>query len=136
MNALARPLRTHRRGFSLVEVLAVLVVIGVITSIAIPFVSSVNNTSRASAARRNAQVVSSVFFGAKTAGVTLWDASSTPQAIVGNLRDGVSPPDGPFKGRTFIVPNLPADSTAEFAEMMSYLDWDAQNIQLNYNGHF
>lgn len=120
----------------MVEVLSVLMVIGIITAIAIPFVSNVNSTSRASAARRNAQVASSIFFGAKTAGVNLWDASSTPKAIIDNLRDGVSPPDGPFKGRLFIVPDLPADSTQEFTEMMSYLDWDPQNIQLNYNGHF
>ncbi len=125
-----------RQGFSLVEVLAVLVVIGIITSIAIPYISNINNTSHASAARRNAQVVSSTFFVAKTAGVNLWDATSSTAAIVDNLRAGVSPLDGPFKGKMFIVPNLPSDSSPEFTEMMSYLDWDPQNVQLNYNSHF
>ena len=120
-------------GFSLVELLTAIAILGIITGLAVPLINSVNNSARTSVARRNAQTVSSTFAVAKTAGVSGWNSQSTGAQIVVDLMHGVTPIDGPFAGRLFVIPNLPSESSPEFSEMMSFLDWDALNVQLNYN---
>ena len=128
-------MRSHR-GHTLVEILAVVALLGLITALVLPNISHVNTVARESAARRNAQVVSSTFAGAKSAGVNLWGPTTTPNQIMADLRRGVSPPDGLFKDKIFIVSSLPEESSQEYNEMMGYLDWDTNTLQLYYNGHF
>ena len=125
----------RRSGFSLVEVLTAIAILGVITGMVVPLISSANTAARTSTARRNAQTVSSTFSVARSAGVNQWNSNSTPPQIVHDLTVGVTPSDGPFAGRVFVVPNLPPTSAPEFTEMMQFLDWDPTNIQLNYNSH-
>ena len=129
-------IQSNRSAFSLVEMLIVIAIIGVLTALVIPVISNVNSSARTSVARRCAQIVSSTFTAAKFSGVTKWDSSSAPTDIIYDLGQGVTPDSGPFAGKVFVVPGLPPSATPEFDEMMHYLDWDATNLQLNYNGRF
>lgn len=129
----ARKLATQ--GFSLVEMLVVIAVIGIIAAIAIPNIGNVNAAARTSTARRNAQTLASTFSAAMAAGVDMSGYHSKAQAVAG-LTAGVTPSTGPFKDKQFIVPNVPATGTTEYTEIVGYLDWDDTNSMLNYKGGF
>lgn len=129
----ARKLATQ--GFSLVEMLVVIAVIGIIAAIAIPNIGNVNAAARSSTAKRNAQTLASTFSAAMAAGVDMSGYSDVPTAVAG-LTQGVSPTTGPFKDKQFIVPNVPASGSTEYTEITGYLTWDDTNKMLNYKGGF
>ena len=129
----ARKLATQ--GFSLVEMLVVIAVIGIIAAIAIPNIGNVNAAARTSTAKRNAQTLASTFSAAMAAGVDM-TAYTTVDTAVAGLTLGVSPTTGPFKDKQFIVPNVPASGSTEYTEITGYLTWDDTNKMLNYKGGF
>lgn len=104
-------MRTHlisanpaSRGFSLVEMLTVISVIGIIASIAIPNIGSISNSAKTATRQRNGQSIVSMFAAGQAAGVT-W-AGATRNALVGSVISGQAPTDGAFSGKTFRVPNI------------------------------
>ncbi|MCE9519830.1 MAG: type II secretion system GspH family protein [Verrucomicrobia bacterium] len=121
MNTHSKPTRSSR-GFSLVELLTVIAVIGIIASIAIPNIGSITTAAKSAAAQRNAQSICSMFAAGQAAGVT-W-TGTTRNLLVGSVITGQAPADGAFVGKTFKVPNV---SGTDLTSAYVYIGKDSDN---------
>ncbi len=95
----------HQRGFSLIEILVVISIIGLIAGIAIPQISSFRQAATEAKAMRNAQNLAAVSSQAKAVGIDFVGSNSRAQAI-SNVISGATPVDGSFAGDYFGVPNM------------------------------
>lgn len=121
-----------KAGFSLVEMLVVIAIIGIIAAIAIPNIGNLNESARDAAAKRNAQTVASVLNAAIAAGAShSFTSATTPAQIITAAEGGISPIDGAFKNKLFT--SGPIDNDEE-PKTSSYLSWDNANGQVKYNG--
>ncbi|MEE3177445.1 MAG: prepilin-type N-terminal cleavage/methylation domain-containing protein [Verrucomicrobiota bacterium] len=120
-----------KAGFSLVEMLVVIAVIGIIAAIAVPTIGNITEQANNSKAKRNAQNLASVCASAVAAGADLGTASSV-NAIVNQI---VSPgltggTDSGFDSTVFKVPNL---SDQEKMSASQHLSYDAQAKMIVYS---
>ena len=119
---------SRKAGFSLVEMLVVIAIIGIIAAIAIPNIGNLNASARDASARRNAQTVASVVNAAIAAGVDTSAITSTALAVSA-AQSGLTPTQGAFSGKTFTAGTI---NSEEVSAVTSYLSWDNTNKQLNY----
>jgi prepilin-type N-terminal cleavage/methylation domain-containing protein len=140
------PIKSVKAGFSLVEMLVVIAVIGIIAAIAVPNIGRINDAAKDATYKRNAQNIASVFASAQAAGydfsktagtgvVLANEAAIIGAVVTGATLTGANFTASPFNGAFFGVPGLKlADAQSKTAGAGKYLTWNAAQGQLNYTG--
>ncbi|MGI9240242.1 MAG: type IV pilin protein, partial [Verrucomicrobiales bacterium] len=100
----------NQRGFSLVEMLVVIMVIGILAAIAIPLITNVLARSNEATIQRNAQSVAALASQAMHAGNTSLNDAATKEEALTLLVDGVTGADS-FENVLFRLPLSPNEQT-------------------------
>lgn len=104
------------RGFSLVEMLTTISVIGILSAAALPSVSRINQASEQATQKRNAQNLAAVCASAQAAGLN-FVTNDFDQTLVA-VAEGGEVVGGVFDGSYFGVPGLSEQAISEAAQFL------------------
>lgn len=109
------------RGFSLVEMLVTVVVIGIIAAIVIPAVSSLRTSTKRAAARQNAKNIAQMSEALAGIGVAhvIPDSLGGVAATTRLLREGIVVPKGAFAGESFRLAGILDTDIDDISEFLS-----------------
>ena len=124
-----RPRRT-RRGFSLMELLLTIAIMGVLSSLAMAALGGARQGAVDQKDKRNAQEIASVAAVANAAGAP-FVVPGNEQATIQNLREGCTPSKGAFKGKVFKLPSL---REPEILGAMRFLALNDSELQYRADG--
>lgn len=117
LQPLPSPNAMRPHGFSLLEMLVSVALIGIIAALALSILPNINLQSTQTRDRRNAQELAAICATAQAAGVD-FVATGDLEQTVKNIVSGGKPADGAFAGNYFGLPGLaPVDQTTA----MTYL---------------
>ena len=122
---------TKSAAFSLTEVLSVVGIIGILSALAIPNVSRVNDSAKEATAKRNAQNLASVCISAQSAGLKFIPENRDLATTVSNIVAGGHVSGGTFDGSYF---GLPSISPSEQESAMRFLIIRHGSIVYNPHG--
>jgi prepilin-type N-terminal cleavage/methylation domain-containing protein len=124
-----KPLSKRPHGFSLVELLVVIAVIGILAAIILPAISAVFESSRDNGYRRNAQNIASMYNTARMTGVQLPAGSDMP-AVIQALSAGVSG-TGALSSMKFKFSSI---DNEQISGASKFLQWQPDSGILQYTG--
>lgn len=116
-------------GFSLLEMLMVIAVIGIITSMALAVFGGASQGAEEAKNRRNAQEIASVASSASAAGVDFM-VPGDETATINNLSVGRMASEGVFKDRLY---KLPPMHETELQGAMKYLTLTDSELLYDHN---
>ena len=121
------------RGFSLVEVLTVIGVLGMVAALAIPILSNVFDQSQIQKDRRNAQQIAWMSDKLASIGVAhvLPESLGGIEATARLLREGVIVPEGPFDGESFRVSGLTDEEIHNASDYLELI-YHSEELRIAY----
>lgn len=109
------------KGFSLIEAITFLAILGIMTAITVPLLANQNEAFRDARDRRNAQEILSVCTTAKAAGLD-FVAGTDLTATIRNAIRGGSPASGALKGKVFKVCLIDDETAVSAARFLAIVN--------------
>jgi len=123
----------HTRGFSLIEILVVIAVIGIMAGIAIPVISGLR-AAAAEKSKRNAQLTQQTSTSLESLDVAhvLPESLGGAEATTRLLREGLYVEDGTLEGTFIGIPNLPEREIRPASKYLNVV-FGSSGLRLEYN---